>query len=215
MIALLAPLEAARPDDLALAYMLGSPTCRTNRASDGQRLIDRILRNGDSAEARLMMGVAKRAVQDLAGALEDLGKAVALNPELPGVHSLYGQALLETGNRDKARAEFEAALVAQPARFRRQPAPRRHAQGRSGVRPGAGALHPRARRAARAIPPSATRSRRCASRAARPQAALPLLEGIVKDAPQFLEAHVSLATVYYRLQRREDGRPGARRSSTR
>ena len=32
-----------------------------------------------------------------------------------------------------------------------------------------------------------------------------LLESIVQDAPKFLEAHVSLATVYYRLQRREDG----------
>jgi tetratricopeptide (TPR) repeat protein len=35
--------------------------------------------------------------------------------------------------------------------------------------------------------------------------ALPLLEGIVKESPDFLEAHVTLATVYYRLKRREDG----------
>ena len=35
--------------------------------------------------------------------------------------------------------------------------------------------------------------------------ALPLLEAIVKEAPKFLEAHVTLATVYYRLKRREDG----------
>ena len=34
--------------------------------------------------------------------------------------------------------------------------------------------------------------------------ALPLLEAIVKEAPAFLEAHVTLATVYYRLKRRED-----------
>ena len=35
--------------------------------------------------------------------------------------------------------------------------------------------------------------------------ALPALETIVKEAPTFLEAHVTLATVYYRLKRREDG----------
>jgi len=35
--------------------------------------------------------------------------------------------------------------------------------------------------------------------------ALPDLESIVKEAPTFLEAHVTLATVYYRLKRREDG----------
>ena len=31
------------------------------------------------------------------------------------------------------------------------------------------------------------------------------LEAIVKAAPKFTEAHVSLATVYYREKRKEDG----------
>jgi Tfp pilus assembly protein PilF len=31
------------------------------------------------------------------------------------------------------------------------------------------------------------------------------LEAVVKQAPQFIEAHISLATVYYRLKRKEDG----------
>jgi predicted Zn-dependent protease len=31
------------------------------------------------------------------------------------------------------------------------------------------------------------------------------LEKLVQESPRFLEAHVSLATVYYRLKRREDG----------
>ena len=35
------------------------------------------------------------------------------------------------------------------------------------------------------------------------------LESCVKDASNFTEAHVSLATVYYRLKRKEDGDPGA------
>jgi Tfp pilus assembly protein PilF len=36
------------------------------------------------------------------------------------------------------------------------------------------------------------------------ESALAHLEAIVKEAPKFIEAHVSLATVYYRLKRRED-----------
>jgi Tfp pilus assembly protein PilF len=39
----------------------------------------------------------------------------------------------------------------------------------------------------------------------RVEPALQELESIVKDAPNFTEAHVSLATVYYRLKRKEDG----------
>jgi Tfp pilus assembly protein PilF len=35
--------------------------------------------------------------------------------------------------------------------------------------------------------------------------ALELLEQVVADEPKYLEAQVLLATVYYRLQRREDG----------
>jgi Tfp pilus assembly protein PilF len=31
------------------------------------------------------------------------------------------------------------------------------------------------------------------------------LEAVVADEPRFVEAHVSLATVYYRLKRKEDG----------
>jgi len=37
------------------------------------------------------------------------------------------------------------------------------------------------------------------------EAARQTLEELVKDEPAFTEAHVSLATVYYRLGRREDG----------
>ena len=35
--------------------------------------------------------------------------------------------------------------------------------------------------------------------------ALPELEKLIKDAPDFVEAHVMLATVYYRLKRKADG----------
>jgi tetratricopeptide (TPR) repeat protein len=31
------------------------------------------------------------------------------------------------------------------------------------------------------------------------------LEGVIKQAPQFVEAHISLAAAYYRLKRKEDG----------
>jgi Tfp pilus assembly protein PilF len=36
-------------------------------------------------------------------------------------------------------------------------------------------------------------------------AARATFEGIIKRAPEFVEAHISLATVYYRLKRKEDG----------
>jgi tetratricopeptide (TPR) repeat protein len=204
VIALLAPLAEARADDLALAYMLGLAYLQEKEMAKGGVLVDRILKRGESAEAHLMLGMAKRGGGDLAGGLEALGKAVALNPELPGVHALYGRALLETGNRDRARAEFEAELTRNPLDFDAQlylgvivkeeadfDRAMAHFERALGVRPGdAGVRYQIA-----TIHVSRGESER----------ALPMLEAIVRDAPSFVEAHVTLATVYYRLKRRADG----------
>jgi tetratricopeptide (TPR) repeat protein len=204
VIALLAPIEPQHQGDLALAYMLGLAYLQEKDLARGGVLVDRILKRGESAEAHLMMGMAKRGAQDLAGGLEELGKAVALNPELPGVHALYGRALLETGNRDRAQAEFEAELTRNPLDFdahlylgvllkedAKFDEAMTHFEKALGVRPG----DPGVRYQIVTIYVSRGESER----------ALPELEAIVKDAPSFLEAHVTLATVYYRLKRREDG----------
>jgi tetratricopeptide (TPR) repeat protein len=204
VIELLAPLEPSHQDDLALAYMLGLAYLQEKDAGKGGRLVDRILKRGESAEAHLMLGMAKRGGGDLAGGLEELSKAVTLNPELPGVHSLYGRALLETGNRDKARAEFEAEIARNPLDFdahlylgvllKEEQAfdeAMPHFERALGVRPG----DPGVRYQMVTIYVSRGETEK----------ALPLLERIVKEAPEFLEAHVTLATVYYRLKRREDG----------
>ena len=204
VIELLAPIEPNRPDDLALAYMLGVAYLQEKEMGKGGRLVDRILKRGESAEAHLMLGMAKRGGGDLAGGLEELGKAVALNPELPGVHSLYGRALLETGNRDRAQKAFEAEIARNPLDFDAQlymgvllkedaqyDTAMAHLERALGVRPG----DPGVRYQMVTIYVSRGETER----------ALPLLEAIVKEAPDFLEAHVTLATVYYRLKRREDG----------
>jgi len=204
VIELLAPIEPAHQDDLALAYMLGLAYLQEKDVEKGGRLVDRILKRGESAEAHLMMGMAKRGVQDMPGALEELGKAAALNPELETVHSLYGRVLLETGNRDRAQAEFEAELARNPLDFDAQlylgvllkedaqyDAAMAHFERALGVRPG----DPGVRYQIVTIYVSRGETDR----------ALPELESIVKEAPAFLEAHVTLATVYYRLKRREDG----------
>src|ERR1700734_1962875 len=100
VIRILEPEEQKYPDDMAVAYLLGTALIRQNRVEDGQVLVDQILRNGDSAEAHLMLGSAKMNVQDYAGARDEFAKAVALNPNLPEVHVLYAKALVFTGDSD-------------------------------------------------------------------------------------------------------------------
>lgn len=203
-VALLEPLERSRADDAAFSYLLGMAYLGTKQSEKGQVLIDRILSRGDSAEARVMMGVAKRGAGDLDGAVKDLGRAVEINPELPGLRGLYGQALLEAGNPDVARRQFETELSRNGLDFdanlymgillkgeQEYEAALRHLTRALGVRPGD--LPTRFQIASISL---ATRDT---------EAATLQLEAIVKEAPTFLEAHVALATAYYRQQRKSDG----------
>jgi len=89
VIRVLQPAVKKHPEDLAIAYMLGSAYIHEKQVEQGQVLVDRILRNGDSAEAHLMLGSARMGVADFAGARDEFAKAVALNPNLSQVHVLY------------------------------------------------------------------------------------------------------------------------------
>src|SRR6202030_935737 len=117
VIRVLEPEERKHPDDPAIAYMLGTALIRDKQGEKGQRLVDRILRNGDSAEAHLMLGSAKMNVADFAGARDEFAKAVALNPNLAEVHVLFAKALVLTGDSDQSTKEFKAELVVDPFNF--------------------------------------------------------------------------------------------------
>lgn len=117
VIELLKPVEAREPENLAVTYMLGMALLRENRVAEGQQLLDRILRNGDSAEARFLLGARMFAAQDYPAAVKQFASAIELNPKLPGLQSLYGQALLNTGDPDAALAAFRKELATSPNDF--------------------------------------------------------------------------------------------------
>ena len=76
VIRLLIPAAEKTPEDLGVAYVLGTALMRTNKVYEGQRYLDKILRNGDSAEARLLMGTSKVVAADFAGALVEFQRKI-------------------------------------------------------------------------------------------------------------------------------------------
>jgi tetratricopeptide (TPR) repeat protein len=204
VIGLLTPLDQQNQDDLAIAYMLGTALLRDKQIERGQKVVDRILRNGDSAEARLLLGMAKLEALEYPAAIADLTKAVELNPHLPDLYSYLGQAQMASGDMGAARAAFEkelaqnpndfesnlrlAVLLKQDGEYNRV----RELLARAlRVRPGdPGALY----QVGATDLAGGDMDRACAT-----------LEQVVKQSPDFLEAHVSLAQVYYRLKRKADG----------
>lgn len=204
VIDLLTPLEAQLADDNGFNYMLGTALIRDKQPARGQLLVDRILRVGDSAEARLMMGETKMSVSDFKGALEDFQKAVELNPKLPDVYSYYGMALAATGDTPQAAVAFRKELESNPNDYTSNVqlgillkqdedyAGARHCFEKAlGVRP---------RDAAVRYQLATIEMQNDEMDKARTE-----LESLTKEVPQFVEAHVSLATIYYRLKRKEDG----------
>jgi tetratricopeptide (TPR) repeat protein len=204
VIELLSPLEKESPNDKALIYLLGTALIRDNQPARGQVLVDRILREGESAEARLMLGTTKMNVQDFAGALEDLKKAAELNPQLPDVYSYYGVALMTTGDMAEAAEAFRKELKSNPNDFvanlqlgavlkqdQRYDEARNFFDRALLVRPG----DPAVRYQLATLELIAGNIDQACSK----------LEQLTKETPQFVEAHVSLATVYYRLKRKADG----------
>ncbi len=204
VIELLTPLSTRQPDDLAITYMLGTALVRDNQVDHGQLVIDRILRNGDSAEARLLLGTTKLTAQDYPAALVDLTKAVELNPKLPDVYAFYGQALARTGDSPGAMEAFRKELASNPHDFtsnlqlavllkedEKLDEAKACLQRALLVRPNdLGARYQLATIHLREDKIDDARRE---------------LEGIAKEAPSFTEVHVTLATVYYRLKRKEDG----------
>ncbi len=203
VIALLEPLDAQNRDDLTFSYLYGTALMRDDRTERGQEVMDRILRNGDSAQARVLMASARMKMQNWKGAKADLERAIEIDPSLPGVHALLGvvlDELMDTTASDQYRKELEVNPNDFSANFHL----------------GVYALHDNRVDAA-----EARLERALATRPGDPGALLQLanvrsaqnrrdeactiLEGVIQRYPDFREAHVVLASVYYRLKRRADG----------
>ena len=205
VISLLGPIADSNPDDPTLDYLLGTALLHEGQTERGALLIQRLLQNGDTAEAHMLMAYTQYQAHDKEKAIVEVDRAIALNPNLPEAHSLRGRLAFLESDLKGAEAEFRKALALDPNSFdallwlgtllREQ-----------------GRLEQAHEELGRAIQlrPQDIRARyqfaRLCSDEGDDARAATLLEGLVKDDPQYTEAHRTLATIYFRLGRPEDGR---------
>jgi tetratricopeptide (TPR) repeat protein len=204
VVDLLTPFSGGKPANPAVEYALGTALVRDNQVTRGQALIEKILRDGNSAEGLMLLGTTKLNVSDFAGALEDLTKAVHINPALPDLYSFYGIALLRTGDQKGALEAFRKELAVNPNDFTANlqmgvlakmdenfDDALKYLNHALQVRPGD--IGVRYQLAAMNF------------NSGKVEEAREALEAMVKESPNFTEAHVTLATVYYRLKRKDAG----------
>jgi tetratricopeptide (TPR) repeat protein len=204
VIEALSPLADADSSNRTLAYLLGSALIGDGQLDKGQAIIDRLFRHEDSAEAHLLMASILLLADDAQSALKEAQRALELNPKLPSVQAWYGRVLMRLGDTEKAKVAFKTELASNANDFdsnlylgvllrqdKQLDEARSYLQRAIQLRP----REQYARYHLAAV----------YAAAGKPSDALPLLEGVLKEHTDFVEARVLLASVYYRLNRKEDG----------
>lgn len=203
-IDVLTPLHKTRPGDLGVAYLLGTALLRDGRIGEGQLAINEIMARGDSAEVHILLGTSAFGARDFQKAVAELRKATEMNPRITEGWVYYGLCLLATGEVSRSRDAFLEALKLDPNDFQsnlnvglslrldKKPAEAKvYFERASAVRPDDLATQYQL----------ALTSMELGDRAA----AAKMLEQITSVAPSFTEPHVSLASLYYREHRKQDG----------
>ena len=204
VIASLSSLAEIDPGNRTLAYLLGSALIGDGQLDKGQAIIDRLFRHEDSAEAHLLMASILLVADDAQSALKEVQRALELNAKLPTVQAWYGRVLMRLGDTEKGKAAFKTELTSNANDFesnlylgvllrqdKQWDEARTHLERAIQLRP----REQYARYHLAAV----------YAAAGKPKDALPLLEGVLKEHGDFVEARVLLASVYYRLNRKEDG----------
>jgi tetratricopeptide (TPR) repeat protein len=203
-VAMLTPLEtenAANPD---FEYALGEALIRGGHPRDGAARVEKSAAMSNAADSWMLAGSTLLDLNEFAQARRDLDNAMRLDSSLPGLCTLDGTARDKDGDAKAAEPAFREALQRNPDDFD------------ANLYLGAILYQQRNMEEAKKyldkalqLNPESTMARyesaMWKSTSGDYQAAVDQLEKLVADDPQWLEPHVELATLYYRLHRPADG----------
>lgn len=203
-VALLEPFDSENSHNLDFEYVFGSALIKAGRRREGVARIEKVAQSGNSADAHLLAGVTLLQLNEFERARRDLESALRLDPKLPNIYTLTGTARDKTGDPKAAEAAFREALKINPDDFdanlylgailykRRELAEAR----------------PYLERALRIDPKNSMARYEAAmlkSMSGEYESAAADLSQLVKDDPEWLEPHIELASLYYKLHRPAEG----------
>ena len=204
-VAMLTPMEAANAGNSDFEYVLGEALIAANHPRDGATRIEKSAAMNNSAESWMLAGSTLLRLNEFVQARRDLDKAVALNPNIPGLCTMDGTARDKDGDAAAAAPMFRQALQQKPDDFD------------ANLYLGAILYNQRSMEEAKKyldkalqLNPQSTMARyesaMWESTSGQYEAAAQVLEKLTQDDPNWLEPHVQLATLYYRLHRPDDGK---------
>lgn len=201
---MLEPLEQANSGNSDFEYVLGLAWIKSGHGRGGIPRMEKAAELANSGDAYMLAGAALLDFNEFEPARHDLEKALQLAPKIPGLHTLVGMARDKTGDQKEAEPAFRQAVQENPDDF--------------DANLYLGALLYKQRHLEEAkvyldhavkLKPSDTMARyesaMLKSASGEYEAAAQELEGVIKDNPDWLEPHVELTSLYYKLHRPADG----------
>ena len=203
-VTMLTPMESANAANPDFEYALGEALIGGGHPRDGAARIEKSASMTNSADSWMLAGSTLLDLNEFAAARQDLDNAMRLDPSLPGLCTLDGTARDKDGDAKAAEPAFRQALQQNPNDFD------------ANLYLGAILYQQRNMDEAKKyldkaieLNPQSTMARyesaMWKSTSGDYRAAADLLEKLVADSPQWLEPHVELATLYYKLHRPADG----------
>jgi Flp pilus assembly protein TadD len=201
---MLAPLEKANSRNPDFDYVLGSALIKSGHRRDGIPPMERAAQLANSGDAYMLAGAALMDLNEFEQARRDLETALQLAPNLRGLHTLVGMARDKTGDQKAAEPAFRLAIKENPDDFD------------ANLYLGALLYKQRHMEEAKVYLDQAVKlkptdlmaryeSAMLKSTSGEYESAARELEGVVKDNPDWLEPHVELTSLYYKLHRPSDG----------
>ncbi len=201
---MLEPMEQANSRNPDFDYELGLALIKSGQRREGIPRVEKCGELGRSGDAYMLAGATLMDLNEFEAARQDLEKALELSPKLPGLYTLVGMARDKTGDQKNAEPAFRQALQENSADFQANLYlgallyKQRHLDEAKIYLDKAVQLKPEDLMAH-------YESAMLKSTSGQYQAAADELEEVVKKNPDWLEPHVELSTLYYKLHRLADG----------
>ena len=202
---LLTPLEPGHDSNMELEYALAFGLIQTGNVKDGVPRMEKVAKTTNRADAYVIAGAALLSRHEMKSARIDLEAAIHLDPSIPGVASMAGQASYAMDDFNTAALYFQTALRQNPRDFDANldlGAIRFQEQKFEDARP----LLELALELQPSSPIARLEMAKLNVSMEKNAEAAAVLEDLIKAAPNWMEAHWALAAAYYGLNRPDDGK---------
>ncbi|UWZ85594.1 tetratricopeptide repeat protein [Occallatibacter riparius] len=203
-VALLLPLEPGQESNMDFEYVLGYALVEAGKP-EGLPRLEKSAAATHSVDAYVIAGAARLHRREFKEARADLDEALNIDPNFPGAQTLAGQARDALGDTAAALPAFEAALRQDPRDLMANlylGTMRLKDRDLDGARP----LLQTAYELAPQLPQARLQWAKLNSMTGKYAEAAAMLEELEKADPNWIDPHIELAALYYKLHRPDDGK---------